>query len=179
MDALIVVESMFGNTRKVAEAVRVGLASGLPATCDVAIVDVSQAPQRLEPEVGLLVVGAPTHAFGMSRPRTRQSASEQGAEGGTASGVREWLKTFEPPKGQPIATFDTRIKKRGVPGSAAKSVMRKLARRGAVAVDETHSFWVVGIDGPLLDGEIDRAQIWGIGLATRLPSDPDVARKFG
>ena len=31
MDALIVVESMFGNTRKVADAVMVGLASGLPA----------------------------------------------------------------------------------------------------------------------------------------------------
>lgn len=179
MDALIVVESMFGNTRKVADAVMLGLASGLPATCDVSIVDVSQAPQRLEPDVGLLVVGAPTHAFGMSRPSTRQSASDQGAEGGTKSGVREWLKTFEPPRGQPIATFDTRIKKRGVPGSAAKSVMHKLARKGGVAVDETNSFWVTSTDGPLLDGEIDRAQMWGNSLATRLPADPDAARKPG
>ena len=165
MDALIVVESMFGNTRMVADAVMVGLASELPPGCEVAVVDVSQAPQQLEAGVGLLVVGAPTHAFGMSRPSTRKSASEQGAEGGTTTGVREWLKTFQPAKGQPVATFDTRIKKRGLPGSAAKSASHKLARKGGVTIATPNSFWVEGTDGPLLDGEIDRAQTWGNALA--------------
>ena len=90
MDTLIVVESMFGNTRKVADAVMLGVSTGLPAESDITVLDVGQAPQRLAPEIGFLVVGAPTHAFGMSRPSTRKSAVDQGAKatvpGGRASG---------------------------------------------------------------------------------------------
>ena len=59
--ALVVVESSFGNTRAVAEAIRDGIATHTPA----GLVEVGDAPSRLPEAVDLLVVGGPTQAFGM------------------------------------------------------------------------------------------------------------------
>ncbi|HSL25245.1 MAG TPA: flavodoxin domain-containing protein [Acidimicrobiia bacterium] len=73
MPALVVFESMFGNTEAIAKAV----ADGLTARMAVDIVEVGVAPAVLSDDVELLVVGGPTHAFGMSRPGTRQKAAEQ------------------------------------------------------------------------------------------------------
>ena len=68
---LVVYESMFGNTEAVAQCIAEALhRHGVDAT----VVDARSAPKRLGPEVGLLLVGAPTHAFGMSRPSTRAAA---------------------------------------------------------------------------------------------------------
>lgn len=61
---------MFGNTRAVAEAVAQGLGSAMT----VELVEVSAAPLESQ-DVDLLVVGGPTHAFGMSRPTTRSDAA--------------------------------------------------------------------------------------------------------
>jgi flavodoxin len=76
MRALIVYESMFGNTRQIAEAVAEGLRAGHDAApVEVGLVEVGEAPATVA-DVDLLVVGGPTHALGMSRPETRQSATE-------------------------------------------------------------------------------------------------------
>jgi hypothetical protein len=118
MTALVVFESMFGNTQKIAEAVAEGLARHLR----VERMEVGHAPTVFSGDVELVVVGGPTHAFGLSRPGTRQSAAEQ-AEGrlvSTEMGLREWLGTLQ--KGSSriaVATFDTRISKPRLPGSAA------------------------------------------------------------
>lgn len=82
MYALVVYESMFGNTAAVARAVAEGLATGF----DVVLQEVATAV--VDDDVSLLVVGAPTHVFGMSRPNTRQAAKEQGGNGGSV-GLRE------------------------------------------------------------------------------------------
>src|SRR6476646_4682627 len=73
--ALVVYESMFGNTEAVAHA----LAQGLGLRMLVEVVPVTQAPAKVDCGVELLVVGGPTHAFGLSRASTRRSAREQGA----------------------------------------------------------------------------------------------------
>ena len=92
MRALVVVESMFGNTRLVAEAIAEGIYGFIPM--DVFRVD--DAPTKIAPEVALLVVGGPTHAFGMSRPRTREDAMTQSGEADAAGiGMREWLGSIE------------------------------------------------------------------------------------
>ena len=70
MSALVVFESIYGNTKLVAEAV----AHGLSESIEVEVLEVGSAPLHLAPEVALLVVGAPTHAFGLSRPNTRHDA---------------------------------------------------------------------------------------------------------
>ena len=167
--ALVVVESMFGNTRAVADAVAEGLSESVPTT----VVDVDAAPVLVTAD--LVVVGGPTHAFGMSRPRTRSAAVTQGAAGARAgTGIREWTDRLGRRPGRRVATFDTRIRKRGVPGSAARSAQHRLRRLGLQPLDVPHSFWVTGTEGPLLDGELERARDWGRRLADRL--DEQVSR---
>src|SRR5688500_7888107 len=86
--ARVAYESMFGNTEWIARAVAEGLRlEGFDAT----VVDVSEAGHNDDQD--LLVVGAPTHAFSLSRPTTRRDAVKQGAppEAATA-GLREWIE---------------------------------------------------------------------------------------
>lgn len=164
MRALVVYESMFGNTKAVAEAI----AEGIARHVDVTTVDVANAPATVAEDVGLLVVGGPTHAFGMSRRSTRQAASEQAGETVTpvATGLREWLADVSAPTTPVVtATFDTRIKRRGIPGSAARRAERQLRRLGFRSAAPATSFWVSDTPGPLLDGERSRAEQWGSDLA--------------
>lgn len=180
MRALVVYESSFGNTGQVAQAVWEGMFSRLQ---DVALLEVRAAPRRLPPELELLVVGAPTQAFGMSRPSTRADAQVQAGATPTDAtiGVREWLSSVETPD-RPVhaATFDTRIHSPHVPGSAAVGAWRVLRRAGFEVAAEAESFWVLGIKGPLREGELDRARAWGVGLTGLLrgvrPVDPGPLR---
>lgn len=161
--ALIVYESMFGNTHAVADAVAEGLGTAL----DVTLVEVSHAPHEVTEDIDLVVIGGPTHAFSMSRPSTRQSASDQGADPEAAShhGIREWISDVAAPEGLLTAAFDTKVLKPRVPGSAAKSAGRKLRHRGFKKLDDPKTFYVTGTKGDLVDGEIDRARQWGTHLA--------------
>jgi flavodoxin-like protein len=161
--ALVVYESMFGNTRSIADAVAEGLSSGVATE----IVEVGEAPTSLPEAVSLLVVGGPTHAFGLSRASTRKDAAGR-ADGRVLSrrrGLREWLAELETRPGLPVATFDTRIAKPRVPGSAARAAERRLRRAGVTIAASGESFYVVGTTGPLLEGELARARSWGEELA--------------
>jgi hypothetical protein len=99
MRALVVYESMFGNTQVIANAI----ADGLAGRMRVDTVEVGVAPASIGDDVGLLVVGGPTHAFGMSRQGTRQDAAKQGKEGlvSTGIGIREWLAGLQGPLAWP------------------------------------------------------------------------------
>jgi hypothetical protein len=160
--ALVVFESMFGNTRVVAEAIAAGLASG----AKVDLVEVADAPTDIDPAVRLLVVGGPTHAFGLSRPATREQAAAQAGERlvSRGPGLREWLATLGCTRARPlVAAFDTRI--RHAPGSAARAALRRLRRRGLPTAAGPASFYVRGTEGPLAPGEQERAERWGERLA--------------
>ena len=68
-----------------------------------------------------------------------------------------------------MATFDTKVKSmRHLPGSAAKSAAKAARRHGYESVSKAESFYVDDVNGPLLDGEVDRARAWGRQLATSL-----------
>ena len=157
--ALVVFESMFGNTKAVAEAVGGGLAAGR----QVDVVEVGEAPDVLPEDVDLLVVGAPTHAFSLSRASTRKSAADQ-ATGGLVSrgrGVREWLDALAPvDRAVSAIAFDTRVKTGWLPGSAAKAITKRLRRLRFTVAAAPVSFYVGGTPGPLLGGELDRATAW-------------------
>ena len=90
-NAVIVYESMFGGTRRVAEAVADGLARSARCT----VVEVGQAPTVIG-DIDLLVVGAPTHAFGMSTPDSRREAQRETTQPVISRelGVREWLASL-------------------------------------------------------------------------------------
>jgi Flavodoxin domain len=171
MRALIVYESMYGNTGRVAEAI----ADGLRERIAVDLVEVGHAPATVPDEVGLLVVGGPTHVHGLSRSKTRQDAALRVSEPVISAGVgiREWIAAL--PRGIHgllAATFDTRAQGPGfLTGSAAKSAASALRGRG-IAVDATASFVVArsGPDSHDLVGrdELERARLWGRELATSL-----------
>lgn len=160
--ALVVFESMFGNTRTIAEAIREGVSTRMPTD----LVEVGVAPTRIPDGVSLVIVGGPTHAFGLTRARTREDAAKQ-ADGHVVSagiGLREWLGALGRAEIN-AATFDTRIDKPRVPGSAAKGAEKRLRRLGFRIVEPAESFYVTGSKGPLVSGETERARRWAAALA--------------
>lgn len=169
MRAVIVYESMYGNTRLVAEAI----GEGLRAVHDVVVVPVGEAGREVMADAQLLVVGGPTHAHGMSRPRTRQAAAEMAGkekkpvvleEGATGPGVREWLASLEYPNVF-AASFDTRVHMpAALTGRASKGIDRELTRHGMHRIAEPESFFVTKED-TLEAGEEARARRWGQQLA--------------
>ncbi|WP_027927484.1 flavodoxin domain-containing protein [Amycolatopsis benzoatilytica] len=165
MRALVVYESMFGNTEEIARAIGEGLGTD-------EILPVDHAPRDLA-GYDLLVVGAPTHVHGLSRPSTRKAAADQGS-GSTRTGepgVREWLGGFTVlPPALDTAVFDTRIgKPRWLTGSAARSAQKILSGLGHAPAAPAESFLVEG-DGTetkLVAGETERAREWAAGLRLR------------
>jgi hypothetical protein len=156
--ALVIVESAFGNTRKIAAAVAEGLGERTE------LISVDLAPAVLPGSVRLLVVGGPTHAFGMSTPSSRGSAARQGAA--VTRGIREWITELRVEPTCNVATFDTRqTSMRRLPGSAARRAAKALQRKGFPAVGQPQNFYVSGTAGPLVDGELDRARAWGEQLS--------------
>ena len=162
MKTLVVYESMWGNTEEVARAI----AQGVAEMAEVRILDVTQAPPDPDTDLTLIVAGGPTHAFSMTRPKTRADAAQKGAPHGSVDrGLREWLSSLPTgPHAPAVATFDTKIDKaRHLPGSAAKSAA-KTARKHGYHTETSESFYVSDLEGPLLPGELER-----LGLLHDLP----------
>jgi flavodoxin len=168
MKVAVVYESIYGNTAAVARAV----AEGLRAVGDVEVVAVGDEPV----EADMLVLGAPTHAHGLPSSMTRggiESAAEEAEAKGEhleyqpTAGIRKYLDRLPEASGTRVACFDTRLEQsRILTGSAAKTMARKLHRRGYEIVGEPESFFVLDVEGPLKEGELDRARRWGASLAT-------------
>jgi hypothetical protein len=157
MRALIVVESWFGNTAQIAEAIADGLREG---GAEVEVTTAGSAPDV--PVADLIVVAAPTHNLGLPTPATRDKAKEDGGFG-DATGVREWLERTGPTQAR-LTTVDTSVASM-FSGSAAKAA-QKLARRKGWHADRGPSFMVSGTKGPLVADAIEEATALGRSLAT-------------
>src|SRR5437899_237935 len=113
MRALVVYESMYGNTRAVATAI----AEGLRAFYQVDVAPVGAAAPDLVVGADLLVVGGPTHMHGLSRASSRRIAVEAARKPGgpdldpdaQGQGVREWLDALANVERSTAASFDTRL----------------------------------------------------------------------
>ncbi len=169
MRALVVYESMYGNTHVVAS----NIADGLRGTYEVTLDPVAAATADLIAEANLLVVGAPTHMHGLSTASSRQLARKATAKpesgltldpdaGGPA--LRDWLSGLA--GGHVLAAaFDTRLA--GVPaltGRASRGISRLLRRHGYRLAAPPESFVVTKLN-TLLGGESSRARRWGEALA--------------
>ncbi len=165
--ALVVFESMFGNTQVIARAI----ADGLSSHMSVDLVEVGAGPTVSGDDVELVVVGGPTHAFGMSRPGTRNGAAQKADRGLISAGIglREWLDGIQEASPKiAAAAFDTRFKKPHLlVGSAARAAEKRLRRLGFRVMAPSESFFVAGTSGPLLAGESDRARDWGERLGSK------------
>jgi hypothetical protein len=165
--ALVVYESVFGDARTIAHAIAVGLSPSIATD----VLAAAEGPAQIDPDVALLVVGGPTHAFGMPRPSTREGAVKQyGADiPDTGTGLHEWMETVRlPGAGLWAAAFDTRGS--GHPmiaklDHAARTEEKLLGKLGATIIAPAEHFFVADTKGPLVDGEEERARAWGSALA--------------
>ena len=123
----------------------------------------------------LLVVGAPTHAHGMSRPTTRTGVAGLAAQNHSSIrtsrigiGVREWLDEIGLWTGHPAAAFDTRLPgPAALTGRASKGINTELRRHGFLLVTGPLSC-LVDRNNELLPAETDRAAAWSVELAAAL-----------
>lgn len=168
MTVLAIVESYFGHTTLIAEAISSGLAEAAgPVT--VTRVPAADAPREIPQEVSLLLVGAPTHNMSLPGPPSRRQAAEKGATAGQDVGIQEWIELAVPRADLRVVTFDTSMKTRFMPSfTAARSAYKSLRRRGFRAAERGPSFYVTDVGGPLAEGEEERAVAWGIELASTL-----------
>ncbi len=158
MHALVVYDSQFGNTERIAAAI----ADTLRTTGEVRLAHVDPAhPLDLE-GVDLLLLGCPTQGW---RPTVAMQAL---------------LADLTPQRlhGRAVACFDTRFQKpRWITGSAARRMATSLRRMGITLLVPPESFFVEGTEGPLLTGELGRAAVWARTLLNRLEAPHPVMQR--
>jgi flavodoxin I len=146
--ALIVYDSWYGNTEKIAESI------GSAITGNVKVLRVSEANLSHLKSLNLLIVGSPTQGFRATKL------------------IKTFLKSI--PKGTlegiDVAAFDTRMPASdmgavprffmNVGGYAAPRIAGKLRKRGGNLVVPPEGFLVTGKEGPLKEGELERAASW-------------------
>ena len=148
MNALVLYESQYGNTEKIAEAIALAVQERMPTR--LASVDEVKSLHEATVNVDLLVIGGPTQRHGLS-PGLRHLV------GGLGRGALQGVK---------IATFDTRMHgPKVMTGSAATTLRHRLRRAGATLLVEEATFGVGGTEGPLDPGEIERARRYAAQLA--------------
>jgi len=171
MNALVVYESLWGNTAAIAHAIGEGIGEGTMVRHTGEIDPEEAATARL------LVLGAPVHAFSLPSAATKKSVAERRLAPGdmapdlTQPPLKEWIEAL--PKGSAVAAaFDTRV--RGPLGHGGASKIEKLlVERGYRIADRSQGFYIVNQKNVkaeatmLRPGEIDRAIDWGQLLATR------------
>ena len=87
---------------------------------------------------------------------------EPGAADGP--GLRRWLSQRSG-DGKRAAAFDTRLDRSPIlTGAAARGIARRLRRRGYEVIADPESFLVEDSEGPLAEGELERARAWGASL---------------
>jgi len=140
MKALIVYDSVYGNTEIIARSIG-GAISG-----DVKVLSIGEVnPSELE-SIDLFIVGSPTQA---GRP---------------TPAMQDFLKSVPETtiKGINVASFDTRLTAKWVIifGYAAGRIAGNLKRKGGNLVTRPEGFFVKGTKGPLKEGEAERAADW-------------------
>lgn len=150
MRALVVYDSKFGNTREIAMRIGAALKSGDEATVEVvSTAEVQDLPEDLD----LLVVGGPTQAHGVEAT------------------MQEFLDMVSPDRldHRRVAVFDTRVHwPKLLSGSAADGIAKRVMKKGAELVDDPESFFVADKEGPLREGEVERAEDWGRFLLSQM-----------
>jgi len=141
MKSLVLYDTMYGNTKIIAETVAKELGG------DAVVMSVSEFKLDYLQEVKLLVVGSPVIAW---QPTVK---------------IMNFLSGFKKKQldGFKAAVFDTRVEI-FIHGDAAGKIAVELARAGAVVVTEPMGFKVKGREGPLKDGEVEKAAAWARSL---------------
>lgn len=153
MKALVIYDSAYGNTEAIAKAVGQALGE------DTQVVRVGDADWNNLNQYEMVIVGSPTQA---GRPTPAVKAFLKNIPAGSLKGVE-------------VTGFDTRIDSRaqgfmlrtfmGFLGYAAGRIARQLETKGGRLVKEPHGFFVEDKEGPLGEGERERAAEWASSIA--------------
>jgi len=157
MKALVVYDSFFGNTEMVAKAIAAALATKLEVTA----IKADQVELHQLSDLDLLVVGSPTRAFNPS-PNTKS-----------------FIKGLSPLTGVKVAVFDTRLNVEEANskvlvvlvklfGYASEKMLKALQKKGGQALLPADWFVVKDSEGPLKDGELERAEAWAGSMLAAL-----------
>ena len=152
MKALVVYDSQFGNTEKIAQAISQELSSRM----DIEILQVGNVKPEHLAGISFLVVGSPTQRFRQTTATTNflKSIPKNGLES---------IK---------VAAFDTRLTEKEIGenrilaffvslyGYAAEPISKILQRKGGTLIVPPEGFFVEGMEGPLIQGELERASDW-------------------
>jgi hypothetical protein len=166
MHAVVVYESMYGNTHTIAEC----LGDGLRSAFDTRVVPVGEATTELVEDADLVVVGGPTHVHSLSRAATRKAAIDaarskalQVDASAAGLGLRDWFTALRPRDHASLVravTFDTRVRRPvSMTGRAARGITQRLRRCGFRDIRDAGSFFV-DKNNELLPGEAERAVAW-------------------
>jgi flavodoxin len=164
MKAVVIYDSLYGNTEKIAHAIADGLSGAMGASGSVEVTKVSDAhPDQLE-RLPLLLIGGPTHG---SRPSPAMHDLLNRIPQDALAGVQ-------------VAAFDTRTDPDKLTGAtrvfakildrfgyAAPKISSSLEDKGGQVVKLPEGFLVLGTEGPLQDGELERAADWGRQIVSR------------
>ena len=160
MKAVVVYESLWGNTATVARAIAGGIGPDTPA------LSTAEATAERVADADLIVAGAPVFAFHLSSDRSREDIRRNPPKGPAPDfshpSMRSWLDALPAGSGR-SAAFDTQAK--GPFGKGAPAIAEALEAKGYERLAEPHGFVVKGKTGPLRDGELERARAWGAELA--------------
>lgn len=136
MNTLVIYDSNFGNTKIIAESIAKGIGEGTK------VIPVSDYKDGDLNVVDLLVLGSPILAW---RPSEK---------------TNKFLSALKELNGLKFTTFDTRIKI-FIHGDAANKMAKVLKSLGGNMITDPEYFYVNDKEGPLLEGEVERAFEWG------------------
>jgi hypothetical protein len=158
--AVVVYESLWGNTAAIARAIAEGIGDGAQA------LSTGEASPDALVGTNLSVAGAPVLAFRMSSDRVRADIAARPEPGApmpdlSHPSLQSWLQALAPGTAH-CAAFDTEL--RGPFGKAAPSIAKALQTKGYHLLAPGEGFVVSGKYGPLRDGELQRASHWGESL---------------
>lgn len=161
MKAVVVYESLWGNTAAIARAI----AEGIGPDAQALTTDAARAEAIADAD--LIVAGAPVLGFSLPTDQMRDSVAR--SEAGAPSppdlshpSLRSWLDSLPRGHGR-AAAFETRIW--WSPRGATGDIERGLERAGYQRAAKARKFVVTDKYGPLREGELERARRWGEELA--------------
>ncbi|MBN2853617.1 MAG: flavodoxin domain-containing protein [Clostridia bacterium] len=150
MNILIIYDSVFGNTEKVAQE----LYDTLKENNKVEIRKVDKMNTTMVKEIDLIILGSPTRGFSPTKPMT------------------QFVKSLETDNdAMKVAIYDTRIDYMQIKSRLARNIVHKggyanqkmakvIKNKGIRVVEPLEAFYVIESEGPLKDGELKRAKDW-------------------
>ena len=163
MKAIVVYESLWGNTAAVAHAIAEGLGPEAHA------MSTAGATKEAIAGADLIVAGSPLFAFQLPTDKIRTTIGAKAATFPKPPDLshpplRAWLETVPAGTGR-AAAFETRIW--WSPGGATGAILKALKKVGYASAGSKR-FKVAGMTGPLKAGEAERARQWGEHLVRDL-----------